>query len=102
MNDDYLWDQSGPPDPETVRLEETLAPFRYRMRPLDLQRAPRGAPRGAAGKLWRWMAAAAAVVVVAGGGVDGGFARMMGGCSNPPDGASTAPPASRKSGASRP
>ena len=62
MNDDYLWDQSGPPDPETVRLEETLAPFRYRTRPLDLQRAPRHVPRGAAGKAWRWMAAAAAVV----------------------------------------
>ena len=35
MNDDYLWDQSGPPDPEIVRLEETLAPFRHRTRPLD-------------------------------------------------------------------
>jgi hypothetical protein len=62
MNDDYLWDQSGQPDPETVRLEETLAPFRYRTRPLDLQRAPRHVPRGAAGKAWRWMAAAAAIV----------------------------------------
>jgi hypothetical protein len=62
MNDDYLWDQSGPPDPETVRLEETLAPFRYRTRPLDLQRAPGHVPRGAAGKAWRWMAAAAAVI----------------------------------------
>ena len=46
MNDDYLWDQSGPPDPETVRLEETLAPFRYRSRPLDLQRAPLSALAG--------------------------------------------------------
>jgi len=61
MNDDYLWDQSGPPDPETVRLEETLAPFRYRTRPLDFQRAPRHVPRGAAGKPWRWIAAAAVV-----------------------------------------
>jgi hypothetical protein len=30
MNDDYLWDRSGPPDPEIERLEKTLAPLRYR------------------------------------------------------------------------
>ncbi len=62
MNDDYLWDRSGPPDPEIVRLEETLAPFGYRTRPLDLRRAPRHVPSGGAGRPWRWMAAAAAVV----------------------------------------
>lgn len=27
MNDDYLWDRSGPPDPEIARLEELLRPF---------------------------------------------------------------------------
>ena len=32
MNDDYLWDRSGPPDPEIERLEKTLAPLRYRHR----------------------------------------------------------------------
>ena len=26
MNEDYLWDRSGPPDPEIARLERTLAP----------------------------------------------------------------------------
>lgn len=26
-NDEYLWDRSGPPDPEIVRLEEMLRPF---------------------------------------------------------------------------
>ena len=30
MNDDYLWDGSGEPDPEVVRLEKILATFRYR------------------------------------------------------------------------
>jgi hypothetical protein len=30
MNEDYLWDRSGPPDPEIQRLEETLATLRYR------------------------------------------------------------------------
>ncbi len=52
MNEDYLWDGSGPPDPEIARLEETLAPFRYSVRPL----APRRRPRA----YWRWAAAAAA------------------------------------------
>jgi len=28
MSDDYLWDQSGPRDPEIARLEELLRPFR--------------------------------------------------------------------------
>jgi hypothetical protein len=31
MKDDYLWDRSGPPDPEIERLERTLAPLRYRL-----------------------------------------------------------------------
>ena len=30
MNDDYLWDGSGPPDLEVARLERRLAPLRYR------------------------------------------------------------------------
>ncbi len=54
MNEDYLWDGSGPPDPEIARLEETLAPFRYSVRPL----APRRRPRA----YWRWAAAAAALL----------------------------------------
>ena len=32
MNDDYLWDGSGPADLEVARLERTLAPLRYRHR----------------------------------------------------------------------
>jgi len=32
MNDDYLWDRSGPPDPGIAELERTLAPLRYRHR----------------------------------------------------------------------
>jgi len=59
MNDDYLWDRSGPPDPEIERLERTLAPLRYRHR-ADL-RPVRPAPA----KRWWAMAAAAAVVAAA-------------------------------------
>ena len=32
MNDDYLWDRSGSPDPDVERLERTLGPLRYRHR----------------------------------------------------------------------
>lgn len=36
MNDDYLWDKSGEPDPQIQELEEILAPLRYQPRPLEL------------------------------------------------------------------
>lgn len=36
MNDDYLWDKSGEPDPEIKELEEILAPLRYQPQPLKL------------------------------------------------------------------
>jgi len=59
MNDDYLWDRSGPPDPEIERLERTLAPLRYRHREEVLHQVPQR-PR-------MWWAAAAAVVLSAAG-----------------------------------
>ncbi len=41
MNDPYLWDGSGEPDPEVQRLESLLAQFRHREIPLALpQEAP--------------------------------------------------------------
>ena len=36
MNEDYLWDKSGEPDPEIQELEQILAPLRYRAKPLEL------------------------------------------------------------------
>lgn len=51
MNEEYLWDRSGPPDPEIERLEKTLAPLRYR---------PAAHPRRPS-RLW-WSVAAAAVL----------------------------------------
>jgi hypothetical protein len=56
MKDDYLWDRSGPPDPEIEELERKLAP-------LGLGAAPFREPRKT-GYYWR-VAAAAAVVVAA-------------------------------------
>ncbi len=36
MNDDYLWNKSGEPDPETERLEHLLGRFHYQPQPLNL------------------------------------------------------------------
>ena len=36
MNDDYLWDRTGKPDPEIRELEELLGTLRYQPRPLEI------------------------------------------------------------------
>ena len=36
MNDDYLWDKTGQPDPEIQHLEEILGTLRYQPKPLVL------------------------------------------------------------------
>lgn len=36
MNDDYLWDKTGNPDPEIQQLEEILGTLRYQPQPLKL------------------------------------------------------------------
>jgi len=36
MNDDYLWDKSGEPDPQIQELEDILGALRYQPRPLKL------------------------------------------------------------------
>jgi hypothetical protein len=55
MNDDYLWDKSGEPDPEVERLENLLGEFRH-SKPLHRETAPR-----------QWLRYAAAVALVAAG-----------------------------------
>jgi hypothetical protein len=56
MNEEYLWDRSGPPDPEIQRLERLLAPLAHG------HRAAAPAPRL---RPWRAFAAAAALVLCA-------------------------------------
>ena len=56
MNEDYLWDRSGPPDLEIVRLEQTLAPLRYRGQKMPAPRRSRAA----------WPVAAAVIAAAAG------------------------------------
>src|SRR5207302_1419022 len=59
MSDDYLWDRSGPPDPEIEKLEQLLAPLAHDK---PLRRARKRWPIYAtAGGL---LAAAAVVIVV--------------------------------------
>lgn len=36
MNDNYLWDRTGEPDPEIQELEEILGTLRYQPRPLEI------------------------------------------------------------------
>ncbi|HEY6803170.1 MAG TPA: hypothetical protein VI306_06290 [Pyrinomonadaceae bacterium] len=36
MNEEYLWDKSGEPDPEIKQLEDVLGTLRYQPRPLQL------------------------------------------------------------------
>ena len=43
MNEDYLWDKSGEPDPEVERLEKALGSLRYR-RPAEPLPLPAAAP----------------------------------------------------------
>ena len=38
MNDDYLWDKSGQPDPQIQQLEEILGTLRYEPKPLAIPR----------------------------------------------------------------
>jgi hypothetical protein len=36
MNEDYLWDKTGEPDPEIQKLEEILGGLRYQPKPLEI------------------------------------------------------------------
>lgn len=38
MNDEYLWDKSGEPDPEIQELEEVLGNLKYQPHPLEIPR----------------------------------------------------------------
>lgn len=58
MSGDYLWDGSGEPDPEIVRLEEALRPLR------GARPAPEPGTRGGAFPVGGWPAAAAAAAVL--------------------------------------
>jgi hypothetical protein len=62
MNEDYLWDKSGEPDPEVQRLENLLAPLGHKASRAPAWPAPKRSPVP-------WMLAIAASLLVLGGAV---------------------------------
>jgi hypothetical protein len=65
MNDDYLWDKSGEPDPQVQQLEEILGTLRYEHRALEIPSQPIGRRRSYFPILA--IAATIALALVAGG-----------------------------------
>src|ERR1700675_1490747 len=61
MNDNYLWDRSGEPDPEIQKLEEILGTLRYQPRALEI---PQNVLVGRRRNLFPAMAFAAAIVLL--------------------------------------
>lgn len=65
MNDDYLWDRSGEPDPEIERLERVLSKYRFEAKPLSPALRSRLSERRVG---WiRFAAVAAAILIVLAG-----------------------------------
>jgi hypothetical protein len=67
MNDDYLWDRTGPPDGEVERLEQLLGSLRHKSVPLAVRQIDPAAVRAPwARHLIPWALAAGVFLLVAG------------------------------------
>ena len=66
MNDDYLWDRTGEPDPEIQQLEEVLGTLRYQPRPLAIPAQVQSGKKQS--HFFHFAIAAAIAVMVLGGG----------------------------------
>ena len=62
MNDNYLWDRTGEPDPEIQKLEELLGELRYQPQPLQI---PANITVGRKRSFFVPMTIAAAIIMVA-------------------------------------
>ena len=62
MENNYLWDRSGEPDPEIQELEEILGTLRYQPRPFEI---PHNVQLGRRRKFFPVMAIAAAIALFA-------------------------------------
>ena len=60
MNDDYLWDKTGEPDPQIQQLEEILGTLRYQPKPLQI---PEKLPLPQRRTYFPWVAIAAGVLL---------------------------------------
>jgi nucleoid-associated protein YgaU len=61
MNDDYLWNKSGEPDPQIQQLEEILGTLRYQPKPLPL---PDELSTSRRRNYFPWLAIAATLVIM--------------------------------------
>lgn len=62
IDEDYLWDKTGEPDPEIQQLEQVLGTLRYQPRPLDI---PAGlAPGHKRAFVQRFLAIAATLAII--------------------------------------
>ena len=66
MNDDYLWDKTGEPDPQIQQLEEILGTLRYQPKPLEIPEDLR-LPRRRNYFPWLAIAASVLLALLAGG-----------------------------------
>ena len=60
MNDDYLWDKTGEPDPQITQLEEILGTLRYQPKPLEI---PKDLPLQKRRNYFPWAAIAATLLL---------------------------------------
>jgi hypothetical protein len=60
MNDDYLWDKTGEPDPQIKQLEEILGTLRYQPKPLEI---PKDLPLQRKRNYFPWAAIAATLLL---------------------------------------
>lgn len=60
MNDDYLWDKTGEPDPQVQQLEEILGSLRYQPKPFEI---PEELPLPRRRNYFPWLAIAAGVLL---------------------------------------
>lgn len=88
MNDDYLWDKTGEPDPQVQQLEEILGTLRYQPKPLEI---PKDLPLARRRNYFPWLAIAATVLL--GILVGGIWLSMRSRGEAPPHEANVAPPA---------
>jgi len=61
MNDDYLWDKTGKPDPQIQQLEEILGALRYQPKPLEI---PKDVSLPQRKNYFPWLAIAIAATVL--------------------------------------
>src|SRR5579859_5587610 len=69
MNEEYLWNRAGEPDPEITGLEQLLKPLAYRPNPETVELTAEKKHFRSHSRYWLWAGAAAAAMLLAGIGL---------------------------------